>query len=491
MPEDLAYRTATGLLALLESGTVSSLDLTRAAIARIEALDGAINAVVLRRFEAALAEAAAADAARRRGERAPLLGLPMTVKESFNLAGLPTSWGLPSHRDWRPAEDAAAVARLRAAGAVILGKTNVPFMLDDWQSFNPVYGTTGNPWDLGRTPGGSSGGSAAALAAGFVPLELGTDIGGSLRVPAHFCGVLAHAPSLGLVPVRGHVPPGVPAIPRESDLMVAGPMARSAADLSLLLDVIAGPDGPQAAGYRLALPPPRFESLAECRVLVVTEHPLVPLGREVAAAVEGFADRLAPKVKRLGRDAGLLPDLSTGARVYMRLLSAGFAADASAEVLSRSRAAVAAMAAEDDSLRAHSLRGLLMDHGEWIRADRIRTGFRHRWSVFFRDWDVVVAPAFALPALPHDHSPAPRMCEIDGTLCREGDQLGWAGISTMPGLPSTAFPVGRSAAGLPIGLQAIGPFLEDRTTIAFAGLVAQAFGGFAPPPLSSAAMPAS
>src|SRR5689334_5305510 len=166
----------------------------------------------------------------------------MTVKEAYNVAGLPTTWGLSTAKDFRPAEDALAVERLKAAGAVILGKTNVPVFLSDWQSYNDVYGTTNNPWDLTRTPGGSSGGAAAALAAGYVSLELGSDIGGSLRTPAHYCGVFAHKPSLGLAPSRGHTRPNVPALPMESDLAVIGPMARSAADLGLALDLIAGPD---------------------------------------------------------------------------------------------------------------------------------------------------------------------------------------------------------------------------------------------------------
>ena len=368
-----------------------------------------------------------------------------------------------------------------------LGKSNVPVMLDDWQSFNPVYGTTNNPWDLARTPGGSSGGSAAALAAGFVPLEMGSDIGGSVRVPAHFCGVYGHAPSLNLVPMRGHTPPGVPALPRESDLAVLGPMARCAADPGLLLDVIAGPDGPAAVGTRLAPPPPRFASLADCRVIVLTGHPLVPTGRAVAAALDAFVERLAPKVRRIGLDAAPLPDPATGARAYMRLLSSAFAADTPAEEVARVRALAEALPEDDDSLRAHRIRGLLMSHGDWIRADRVRVAFRKRWFDLFRDWDVVVCPAMSVPAFPHDHSERPRSLDVDGQLCPYDDQMAWAAISTLPGLPATAFPIGRSERGLPIGVQAIGPFLEDRTPIAFAGLLEREFGGFAPPPSAAPA----
>jgi amidase len=262
--DPMAYRAAAELVEALAKRRVSSRELVDSAIARIEALDSKINAVVVRDFDRARAAAAAADAALAKGERRPLLGVPITVKEQFGVAGLPTTWGNPKFKDWRPEVDALAVQRLKAAGAIILGKTNVPVALRDWQSYNDVYGTTNNPWDLSRSPGGSSGGSAAALAAGFVSLEFGSDIGGSLRAPPHFCGVFSHKPSLDLVPQRGSGPPQTPAIPVRGDLAVIGPLARSAADLALELSVAAGPDElTEGIGYTLALPPPRHDRLAD------------------------------------------------------------------------------------------------------------------------------------------------------------------------------------------------------------------------------------
>src|SRR3954469_19581134 len=237
----LAYRTAGDLVKMLADRQVSSRELVDSAISRIEALDPKINAVVVRDFDRARAAADAADPAPAKGERRALLGVPMTVKEHYAVAGLPTTRGDPKHKGWKAEVDALVVQRLKAAGGVILGKTNVPLNLADWQSFNEVYGTTNNPWDLSRSPGGSSGGSAAALAAGFVPLELGSDIGGSLRAPAHFCGVYSHKPSLDLVPQRGSGYPKTPAILVRGDMSVIGPMARSANDLALLLSVVAGP----------------------------------------------------------------------------------------------------------------------------------------------------------------------------------------------------------------------------------------------------------
>lgn len=479
----LEYQTAEALLAALTAREISAVELTRHAIARIESLDAGINAVVVRDFERAVVAAAEADRALAAGERRPLLGLPMTVKEAFNVAGLPTTWGFPRGRDWRPAEDALIVGRAKAAGAIVLGKTNVPFGLVDWQSYNDIYGTTNNPWDPGRTPGGSSGGSAASLAAGYVPLELGSDLGGSLRVPAHFCGVFAHKPSLGLVPFRGHTPPGVPALPTDTDLAVVGPMARSARDLELLLDVIAGPDEPMATGYRLTLPPPRHNDLKGFRVLVLDTHPLLPTAARVRGAVERFAARLAGAGVRIARSSPLLPDMATAARIYTQLLSSFFAADIPIERYRRIQELAAALPADDMSLAATRLRGFALSHREWVTANRVRTGLSQRWREFFRECDVVVCPCMPTPAFPHDHTPeqSTRRIRIDDKDYAYLDQVLWAGVATLPGLPATAVPIERTDTGLPVGVQIVGPYLEDRTTLAFARLVEREFGGFVPP----------
>src|SRR5262245_32561561 len=273
------YASIGELSDALRSRKMSAFELLEHTIARIEALDGRLNAIVVRDFDRAKDAAKAADAALASGERRPLLGIPVTLKEAFNLAGLPTTWGYPAFKDFRPTEDALIASRLKEAGAVIIGKTNVPLGLRDFQSYNDIYGTTNNPWDLGRSPGGSSGGSAASLAAGLGALSIGSDIGGSVRVPAHFCGVYGHKPTLGLVPLRGYNPPPAPPMPGYSDLGVVGPMARHAADLALALDVIAGPDEEhEGIGYRLALPPSRHDDLESFRVLVIDTHPLIPTG---------------------------------------------------------------------------------------------------------------------------------------------------------------------------------------------------------------------
>jgi amidase len=482
--DDLAYRTVKQLAAALAERRISAVELVQQAIARIERLDPRLNAVPVRDFDRARAAAAAADAALARGERRPLLGIPMTVKEAYNVAGLPTTWGVPQFRDWRPDEDAVAVARVKAAGAIILGKSNVPFALADWQSYNEIYGVTTNPWDAARTPGGSSGGSAAALAAGYVPLELGSDIGGSLRVPAHFCGVFAHKPTHALIPSRGHTPPMIEPLPMEVDLAVVGPMARSAGDLALALELLAGPDAPDAVAYRLALPPPRHADLRSFRVLVIDSHPLMPTSAAIRAALDRLADRLVKAGSKVARTSPLLPDLAENARIYMQLLFAFFGADWPIEVYREVAAAAAAIPPDVDSLDAMRARGTVLSHRDWIAADRVRVRMRRQWRDLFREWDVVVCPIMPTPAFPHDHSPdqRARRIEIDGQPCPYQDQLVWPGLATLPGLPATAAPIDRSDIGLPIGVQIIGPHLEDRTTIAFAELMEREFGGFVPPP---------
>jgi amidase len=482
---ELAYRPAGERASELAQKRVSAVELVDAAIARIDALDGKINAVVVRDFDRARAAAQAADLALARGEGQPLLGLPITVKEQYNVAGLPTTWGDPQFRDWHPEDDALVVARLKGAGAIVLGKTNVPPALMDWQSENTIYGTTNNPWNLALTPGGSSGGAAAALASGFVALELGSDIGGSLRCPAHFCGVYAHKPSLDLVPSRGAGPPGTPAVPVRGDLAVLGPMARCAGDLALALDVLAGPDPwSEGIGYRLALPPPRHHRLADYRVLLLDAHPLCPTAASVAAPLNRLGERLSGLGCRVARHSPSLPDLVQTTKNYVELLTAFNAVSLPADEREHLLAATRALATDGDSISAARVRGLTMSHTDWVMASRLRIGLRQRWQLLFRDFDIVLCPPMPTAAFPHDHSARwERYLDIDGATVPYGDQIAWASIAILTGFPATAAPIDRSADGLPIGVQIIGGYLEDRTTIAFAGLLETAFGGFGPPPL--------
>jgi amidase len=481
-----SFKSATELSAALAAKKVSAVELVQDAIGRIERHDGKINAICVRDFSRALDAARTADAARGRGETKPLLGIPLTVKESYNVAGLPTTWGFPPQKDFRPSEDALSISRVKEAGGVILGKTNVPVGLGDWQSYNDIYGTTNNPFDLGRTPGGSSGGSSAALAAGYGPLSLGSDIGGSLRVPAFHCGVYAHKPTFALAPSRGHLPPPFPPLPGDRDLSVIGPMARSAADLSLLLDVIAGPD-PLEAGkaYKLALPPPRHSEVKNFRVLLIDTDPVMPTDKTVRGGIEKLAANLGKAGVKVERNSPLLPDFAASSRLYMRMLMSFLGASFLPENYAGAQAAAAQLTPDDISLPAERLRGIALSHRDWVMADGGRARLRAQWRELFKSFDTVICPLMPTPAYPHDHSAdqEARRVNIDGKDYVYPDQLSWPGIATLPGLPATAIPTGLSPQGLPIGVQIVGPWLEDRTPLKLAELIEREFGGFVPPPM--------
>jgi len=481
-----SFATAVETSAALAAKKVSAVELAQDAIGRIERHDGKINAVCVHDFSRALDAARAADAALARGEKKPLLGLPLTVKESYNIAGLPTTWGYPAQKDFMPGTDALSITRVKEAGGVILGKTNVPVGLGDWQSYNEIYGTTNNPYDLSRTPGGSSGGSSAALAAGFGALSLGSDIGGSLRVPAFHCGVYAHKPTFALVPSRGHTPPPFPPLPADRDLAVIGPMARSAADLSLLLDVIAGPDPIEAGrAYRLELPPPRHSKLADFRVLVIDSDSLLPTDSDVRSGIEKLAGHLGKAGATVARTSPLWPDFAAASRLYMRMLLSFLGANFQAEAYTNAQTGAAQLPGDDMSLRAERLRGVVLSHRDWVIADGGRVRLKAQWRELFNSFDAVICPIMPTPAYVQDHSPEQekRRIRIDGIDYPYTDQLAWPGVATLPGLPATAIPTGFSPQGLPIGVQIVGPWLEDRTPLKLAELIEREFGAFVPPPM--------
>jgi amidase len=480
---DPAYWSTTKQAEALRLRRISAVELLDSAIQRIERLDGSINAVVVRDFERARVAASEADDLLKSGDRRPLLGVPMTIKESFNVAGLPTTWGFAQAKGFVPADDAVVVQRLKAAGAIIIGKTNVATALSDWQSFNAVYGTTNNPWDVSRSPGGSSGGSAAALVAGFVPLEIGSDLRGSVRVPAHYCGVYGHKPTHGIIPLRGHVPPGTEAVSIRPDLAVAGPLARCAADLGLAMGVLAGPDDDESVGFNLDLPPPRHARLRDFRVLIVSEHPLIPTSTETAEALYRMADQLTRVGASVSVESALLPDLAQTALTYTKLFFSFTAAYWPAELYDRCKIKVTAAPENIDPPDIRRARAAVLSHRDWVIADNIRNNLRKRWHDLFRAFDMVLCPTMPTPAFAHDHLPdhGARRVLVDDAEMQYEDQDPWLTIASLSGSPSTVAPIARSKAGLPIGLQIIGPYLGDKTTIAFADLVEREFGGFTAP----------
>ena len=477
----LAFLSATTLAARVRNREIGSRELTELYIRRIEKYDPGVHAVVVRDFERALEAASRADAALAAGaEPGPLHGVPMTIKESYDVEGLPTTWGNPAFRRNRARGDAVVVQRLRRAGAHFLGKTNVPLNLGDFQSYNEIYGTTHNPWDLARTPGGSSGGSAAALAAGLCALESGSDIGGSIRNPAHFCGVYGHKPTWGVVPDGGHALPGMAASP---DVVVVGPLARSAEDLRLALGLVAGPDAPQRRGWRLALPRAEPRELRDYRIAVWASDPLCPVSAAVGDRIQALAEQLARLGARVSDAARPAFDAAHSHRVYTAMLNGVMCAGIPDDAFSRMAEEVRGLDPADHSDRSETLRTTVQSHRAWVRQTHARARLRRAWNAFFEDWDILLCPQMPTTAFPHDHTPfSERTLRVDGRELNYLRQIFWAGLASVAYLPSTVFPTGPGPDGLPIGVQAVGAEFDDYTCIEFARRMAEEIGGFAPPP---------
>ena len=478
---ELAFQSAHALAARIRNRELGSEELLRFYLDRVDRYNPEINAVIWQRREAALAEARAADELLARGgATGPLHGVPMTVKESYNLAGAPTTWGNPEWRDNIAGEDAESVQRLKQAGAIIFGKTNVPLLLADFQSYNDIHGVTGNPYDLSRAPGGSSGGSAAALAAGLTGLETGSDIGGSIRNPAHYCGVFGHKPTWNLLWIRGHAPPGdMRSVP---DISVIGPLARSAEDLETAFLAMAGPDPIAARGYRLDLPAFGDRRLADLRVAVWADDLMAPVAREVGQRVEMVAQALIDAGASVNFDARPEFDAAASHDTYQNLLQATMAArmpDAEYQSLQQH---VATLSPDDDSDSARVLRAQVATFRSWRQNDEARAHLRWKWHRFFSDYDVLVTPIMSTPAFAHDHRRfGERTLSINGEERPYFEQVFWAGLTGGAYLPSTVIPTGLNAAGLPIGVQIVGPEYGDLITLGVARRLEQAGFGFTPP----------
>jgi amidase len=462
MHETPLFRSATDAAQAVRRKEISSRELTEMLLARIDSVNPALNAVVELRREAALQEAAAADEATARSDVAgPLHGVPMTIKDSFNVSGLHTTWGNPAFKDFVADSHATVARRLREAGAIIVGKTNVAFMLADFgQTANELYGVTNNPWDTTRTPGGSTGGSAAALSAGMTFLEYGSDLVGSIRIPASFCGVYGLRPSVGIVQLSGFQPPGPPPPPSDMRYMSAiGPLGRSARDLRTALGVTAGPENQAAKAYSWALSPPRHAQLEDFRVGVVLDYEFAPVSSEVSAPLSNAVDALA----RSG--ATVVEGWPDGVEPARNYESFGF----------HVRLFFAFQEPGEDFATL----------SEFIDHENRRMAARAAWTRYFDDVaDVFLCPVNFTSAFPHDTRPF----EERTITTPEGerpynDQAFWISHASLPGLPAVAAPVGRTAGGLPVGAQVVGPLYEDDTAITFAELLGDVIGGYEPPPL--------
>ena len=476
------FSPATELLGGLSAGEVSSRELLETCLARIERHNPELNAVVSLDAAGARKRADAADARRAdTGTVGALRGLPATIKDSFETAGLRTTCGAPVYSKHVPGANADAVQRLENNGALIFGKTNVPIYAADLQSYNVLFGATNNPWDAARTCGGSSGGAAAAVAAGFTAFELGSDIGGSIRIPAHFCGVYGHKTSFGAIPLRGHIPPP-PGSLSAPDMAVAGPIARSAGDLELLLGVLAGSDAPARGGWKAVLPGPRASRLQDFRVALWLDDPALPVDDEISSVIQETVRVLRKAGGTVEEAAPPGITLEENFDHYLRLLWPVTTAQLSDKAFARVQEG--GRGAAPDSVHGRLARYSSVGHRDWLRLNEKREVFRARWQAFFECYDVLLCPVGPVCAFAHDHSEdlIARTIVVNGQQRWYWEQLAWISLATLAWLPATSAPIGRSPGGLPVGMQIIGPYFEDRSCIEFARLLADVAGGFEAPP---------
>jgi amidase len=478
------FTAATELVAALAQRTISSREAVEVYLARIERHNPALNSVVTLDAERALAEADAADRALLRGEsRGPLHGLPVTIKDCLATAGMRTTAGAAALADYVPERDAIAVGRLRAAGAIVFGKTNLPTFAGDAQSYNDLFGTTNNPWDLSRTPGGSSGGGAVAIAAGLSALELGSDLGGSLRIPAHFCGVYTLKPTYGIVPFQGHIPP-LPGVRADTDVAAIGPLARSAGDLELALRVIAGPDTERGVAWRLQLPPPRAHSLAAYRIAAWLDDPYCSVDHEILAVYQRVVDALLGAGARVNQQARPAVSLAEGHDIAQRLIQGAMSTwlpdEQFQSLLERAESAPAG----DQSPPVRWARNITQRVRDHKLVEERRLRLKAACADFFDEYDALLCPVTPTPAIPHDQNPDvdARTIRVNGVARSYGDQFSWLQAIGVAHLPVVVAPVGLTAAGLPVGIQIVAPHLEDRTAIDVAARIAEVVGGFQAPP---------
>ncbi|MBR1220899.1 amidase [Bradyrhizobium sp. U87765 SZCCT0131] len=476
---------ARAMLAALAQRKVSAEELLALHLDRIDRLNAGVNAVVTIDRDGAFARARAADVRRAAGQPLGRLdGLPMTVKDSIRTRGIRTVVGFEALRDHVPEVDAGVITRIVRDGANVFGKTNVPTMASDIQTYNSVFGVTRNPWSAAHAVGGSSGGSAAALAMGFTPLEIGSDIAGSLRVPAHACGVYSHKPTLDLVPEEGHIPPP-PGIVGSTQLATLGPMARSADDLALLFDVLIDDAPADHPRWRAQLGAPRHATLREHRIAVWLTDPRLAADDETVALLERVGIALQRAGTHVDFKARPFSDTDVVADAYLQLVLPLLAGDATPQSIAD---AVARLEASRPVAAAHARRvspaAATME--AVFAAKEVQARTTRAWARFFRDYDAVICPVMpsAIMAHMHDEASWARTVTVAGREIAYWEQALWCGaLATFAFLPATARPIARATQGTPIGIQIVGPYLEDRTTIHLAGLLDEVFGGFASPPV--------
>ncbi|MEZ5870287.1 MAG: amidase [Nitratireductor sp.] len=483
MSDDILFGTASEMAAMIRIGAIRPSELLELHLGQIDRINPTINAIIWQDRENARKLAVQLDKEAARGEfRGPLHGVPVTVKEAFDLVGSPSTWGNPDLKNNYPARDAEVVERYRKAGAIILGKTNVPLNLYEWQSFNELYGSTNNPWDLTRTPGGSSGGSAAALACGMSALEAGSDIGSSARNPAHYCGVFGLKPSWGVVPMQGHLPPGWYG---DIDIAVTGPMARHARDLDLAFDILAGADRFMHPAWRVDCPADARTRVREFKIAIKLGDEVSPVDDAYLGQLEKFGRKLEAAGAKVSFTTAPEIDSKAHFELYLTLLGAAMAGFYTDEEIARDRERLETTGnLQSWRLLKPRQDGKSLRRAQWMVKDNERLVARRKFEAFFSDWDILIVPICASAAFPHDQAGYrdQRMLTINGREQPEMLQIFWSGYCGVVGLPAVAGPAGF-VNGLPVGYQAISGFGRDRTALAFACAVEREIAGFVRPPI--------
>ena len=479
----MIFDSAHEILEKIKQGEVSSLEVLESFLDQVEKVNPKINAIVALDIERAKEKAKEADnKISLKSKLGPLHGLPMTIKDAFEVEGIVSTGGNPAWKDNIPKRNAEAVQRLVDAGAIIFGKTNVPFLSSDLQSFNKIYGTTNNPWDLERTPGGSSGGSAAALAAGMTPLELGSDIGGSIRVPAHFCGLYGHKPSYNIISEVGHMPPPPGSILTGNGLSVAGPLARSPEDLEIALDVLVAAQEQDSQAWKVKLPKARTKKIKELKIAVWPDEPYAEADDEITSLIKDTAEDLRHAGAKV-ETVDLPISFEEIDKIYSLLLNPLMLAGSPKETFETLAKLNESLDPNDVSELAKVARGSVLKHADWVLVNAMRQNMRQKWREFFNKFDVILCPTCITPAFKHNHNPVhERKLTINGKDDEYLRATLWAGPAVSAGLPSTNVPIGMSSNNLPISMQITGPYLEDKTCLEVAKVVRNLRGGFKIPP---------
>ncbi len=492
MPE-WYFQSAYELAAAIRDKSLSSVELLESYRKRIENINPEINAVIASDFKSTLKKAKSADMALKKGKiRGPLHGVPITIKDNLEVVGFPCTAGAEEFENYLPTRNAELVKSLIKAGAIIIGKSNLPRFAEDFQTYNKIFGKTNNPWDLSRTPGGSSGGSAAAVAAGLTTFDIGNDFGGSIRNPAHFCGVYGHKPTFGIVPFNGMVPPP-PGIftddySLKTDIAVHGPVTRSPEDLVLIMDLITKPEKPERKAWAIKLPAARHTKIQDFKVGLWLDDPACPVQEAVITRIRRVADALSNSGVQIEEKHPKI-NFERSFELFTSLMGSVRGHSAPGKIFKKWLEKPAELLGQSEDFQSKQIMGAVQRHRDWLNRDTERQIARQKWSEFFKEYDVILCPVSPVTAIPHDHSSwFGREIQINGELYPYSNIMGWTGLTGVVYLPSTVAPIGISSKGLPIGIQIVGPYLEDKTVIQFAILLKDIVGGFTPPPLCLASL---